>query len=90
MADAGYLTTLRGQRSVYLYYRDNADIDVASPDYVFNSETSSLDGTDDLAGLIQATLNNYFNADNYAYSTNCLTYNPITDRWDLKPGSYVL
>lgn len=90
MASAGYLTTPRGQRSVYLYYRNNIAIDVSSPDYVFNSETSSLDGTDDLAGIIQATLNNYFNAYNYAYGANCATYNPKTDSMDLKPGSYVL
>jgi len=86
----GYLTTPRGQVAKYLYYRDNVSIDVESPDYIFNAEETGLQGTDDKQGIIQATLNNYNNANFKTYGGNVLTYNPKTDRYDIKPGEYVL
>ena len=88
MASAGYLTTPRGQTSKYMYSRDQCTAE--HPDYVHNSETSSLDGTDDLSGIIQTTLNTYYNATGWTSGGYVLNYNPITDTYGLKPGEYVL
>lgn len=94
MAAAGYLTSPRGQRAVYLHSRDSHTAEM--PDYVYNSE-SDEDSSDDFAGIVQSTLNTYSAAD---FSTvevdeenetfQVLLYNPITDGYDIKPGQYVL
>jgi hypothetical protein len=84
----GYLTTPRGQVAKYIYYRSNRTVE--NPDYIFDAEATGLQGTDELQGVIQATLNNLNNANFKTYGGNVLTYNPITDRYDIKPGEYVL
>jgi hypothetical protein len=88
MAAAGYLSTPRGAVSQYVYSRDQCTTE--HPDYVHNSESSALDGTDGLSGVIQSTLNAYYAAAGWVVSNKVLTYNPKTDVWDIKPGEYVL
>jgi hypothetical protein len=97
MAAAGYLTTPRGQRSVYLHSRVDTGFGFSEPDYVFNSETNQ-DADAEYAGIIQATLNSYDAANGKTIDVDAgvgvtdqvLTYNPITDSYDIKPGQYVL
>jgi len=90
MADIapGYLTTPRGNVAKYLYYRTTQAIE--TPDYIFNAEITGLQGTDDKQGIIQTTLNAYTAANFWTTGGNVLTYNPKTDRYDIKPGEYVL
>ena len=84
----GYLTTPRGNVAKYLYYRTTQAL--KTPDYIFNAEATGLQGTDDKQGIIQATLNAYIAADFWTTGGNVLSYNPKTDRYDIKPGEYVL
>ena len=90
MADTtpGYLTTPRGVVAKYLYYRTTQTVE--TPDYIFNAEATGLQGTDDKQGIIQATLTAFNAADFKTVDGNVLTYNPKTDRYDIKPGEYVL
>ncbi len=90
MADTvpGYLETPRGSVNKYIYYRNNRSIE--NLDYIFNAEETGLQGTDELQGVIQATLTAYDAADFKTVGGNVLTYNPKTDRYDIKPGEYVL
>ena len=90
MADTapGYLTTPRGAVNKYIYYRDNRTVE--NLDYIFNAEETGLEGTDEIQGVVQATLDNYDDADFNTYDGNVLVYNPKTDRYDIKPGEYVL
>jgi len=90
MADTapGYLTTPRGNVAKYIYYRDNMTVE--SIDYIFNAEATGLQGTDEKQGVLQATLTAYNAANFKTVGGNVLTYNPITDRYDIKPGEYVL
>lgn len=95
MAAAGFLTTPRGQRSVYLHSRVSQTPEL--PDYIYNSETNE-DASADYEGIVQATLNLYQNADFNTIDVDAgagvkmqnLSYNPITDSYDIKPGEYVL
>lgn len=97
MAAAGYLTTPRGQRNVYLHSRVDAGFGYSEPDFVFNAE-SNQDALPEVAGIIQNTLNSYNAADGNTIDVDAgagvtmqvLTYNPITDGYDIKPGEYVL
>ncbi len=84
----GYLTTPRGNVDKYIYYRDNRSVE--NIDYIFNAEVTGLQGTDEKQGVIQATLDAYLAADFQTVDGNVLTYNPKTDRYDIKPGEYVL
>ena len=88
MASAGYLSTPRGQVNKYVYSRTQCTVE--QPDYIHNSESSDLDGTENLAGVIQATLNAYYAAAGWAVANSVMTYNPKTDTWGIKPGEYVL
>ena len=90
MADTapGYLTTPRGNVAKYVYYR--TPYTVEKIDYIFNAEETGIQGTDDKQGVIQTTLDAYIAADFWTTGGNVLTYNPITDRYDIKPGEYVL
>ena len=84
----GYLTTPRGNVAKYLYYRTTQAL--KTPDYIFNAEATGLQGTDDKQGILQATLTAYNAANFKTVGGNVLTYNPKTDRYDIKPGEYVL
>jgi hypothetical protein len=67
------------------------------PDYVYNSE-SNEDASADFAGIIQASANAYDAANGKTIDVDAgvgvtdqvMTYNPITDSYDIKPGQYVL
>jgi len=87
MADAGFLTSPRQQRSVYLHSRIAQTSEM--PDYVYNSE-SNEDASADFAGIIQSTLNAYIAEDFWTTGGKVLLYNPITDSYDIKQGEYVL
>lgn len=88
MAAAGYLSTPRGEVNMYVYSRTQCTQE--HPDDIHNSEESDLDGTENLAGVIQTTLDTYHDAAGWTDSGHVLNYNPKTDTWDIKPGEYVL
>jgi len=90
MADVapGYLATLRGQVNKYIYYRTN--LTVADPDYIHDSEATGEEGTDTLQGITQASLDAFQAADFWTTGGQVLNYNPITDRYSIQNGEYVL
>lgn len=88
IAAPGNLTTPRGNRTLYAYSRN--DETVEQPDDSQWREEATLDGVDSLVGLGQAAINNYWNADFWAYLGTVLTHNPITDQFGISRGDYVL
>lgn len=97
MATPGTLTTPRGQRSLYIHFRDNDDLGYTDPDYIYNSETNES-ALPEFDGITQSVLNNYNNADfntidvdpGAGVHNRVLTYNPITDQYGISEGQYVL
>ena len=88
MAAPGTLTTPRGQVAKYVYYR--TDLTIADPNYTHNSEATGEEGSNSLQGIPQADLNAFIAAYGWTSGGEVLTYNPITDRYGVKNGSYVL
>ena len=90
MADTvpGYLATPRGIVNKYIYYR--TDLTYADPNMIHNSEATGEQGSDSLQGIIQATLTAYNAAYGKTVGGKVLTYNPITDRYSIQNGEYVL
>ncbi len=90
MADTapGFLETPRGQVDKYIYHRTN--LSYADPNKIHNSEATGEQGSDTLQGILQATLTAYNAAYGKTVGGKVLSYNPITDRYDIKNGTYVL
>ena len=90
MADTvpGYLATPRGQVSKYVYHR--TDLAYTDSDKIHNSEVTGEEGNNSLQGISQATLDAYDDAYGKTVSDKVLTYNPITDRYGIQNGKYVL
>ena len=90
MADTipGFLATPRGLVNKYIYYRTN--LTLADPNYIHNSEVTGEQGTDTLQGILQAELTAFQAAYGWTSGGEVLTYNPITDRYDVQNGEYVL
>ena len=88
MAVPGTLETPRQVRTVYIYSRESHG--VSDKDYILNDESTGLQSEDHLDGVLQATLDTYTDEDFWTVGGNVLTYNPITDNYDIKPGEYVL
>ena len=89
MSTPGTLTTLRGERTVYIHDRQGSEQSYSSPDYIYNSESDESSDAN-LDGIIQATLNTYTAADFLTTGGKVLSYNPITDNYSIVPGEYVL
>ena len=90
MADVvpGYLATPRGAVNKYIYERtDLADTD---PNDIHNSEVTGEQGSNSLQGVLQATLTAYNAAYGKTVGGKVLSYNPITDRYDIRRGEYIL
>jgi len=90
MADTvpGSLTSRRGQVTKYLYYRTDANL--TDPNYNHNSEETGEQGSDSLQGIPQGDVDAFLAADFWTSGGEVLTYNPITDRYAVKNGEYVL
>jgi len=90
MADTapGYLATVRGQVNKYIYYR--TDLSLADTNYIHNSEETGEQGSNSLQGIDQAELTAFQAADGWTSGGEVLTYNPITDRYGIQNGEYVL
>ena len=90
MADTapGYLTTPRGVVNKFIYERTN--LTLADPNYTHNSEVTGEQGTDTLQGIPQAELDAFIAAYGWTSGGEVLSYNPITDRYEVKNGEYVL
>jgi hypothetical protein len=88
MAVPGYLATPRGVVNKYIYHR--TDLAYTDPDKIHNSEATGEQGSNSLDGIIQATLNAYNAAYGKTVGGKVLSYNPITDGYDIRNGEYVL
>ena len=88
MTVPGYLTTTRQALNKYIYHR--TDLAYTDPDKIHNSESTGEQGSDSLDGIIQATLTAYQAADFWTVGGKVLNYNPITDRFSIQNGEYVL
>jgi len=90
MADTapGYLATPRGQVNKYVYHR--TDLNYTDLNKIHNSEATGEEGSNSLQGISQATLDAYKAADFWTTGGKVLNYNPITDRWSIQNGEYVL
>jgi len=90
MADVvpGYLATPRGQVNKYIYQR--TDLAYTDSDKIHNSEVTGEQGSNSLQGILQATLTAYNAADGKTVGGKVLSYNPITDRYGIQNGEYVL
>jgi len=90
MADVapGYLETPRGAVNKYIYYR--TDEEVKDLNYIHNSEATGEEGSNSLQGIPQVTLDAFKAANGWTSGGEVLTYNPITDRWSIQNGEYVL
>jgi len=72
----------------YVYERE--DLDDTDPDKIQNQEATGSQGSDNLQGIAQATLNTYVAAEFWTSGGKVLTYNPITDQYGISNGQYVL
>jgi len=90
MADTvpGSLTSQRGQVTKYLYYREDSELN--EPNYNHNAEATGKQGSDSLQGIPQAEVDAFLAAYGWTSGGEVLSYNPITDRYAVKNGSYVL
>lgn len=88
MATPGTITSLRGETDQYIHFRDNDALTYTAPDYIFNSEEDES-SNDDFDGILQATLDTYTDADFWTTGGKVLTYNPITDQFDIVQGEYI-
>jgi len=88
MAAPGYLATLRGQVNKYIYHR--TDLAYTDLDKIHNSEVTGEEGSNSLDGILQAVLTAYQAANFWTVGGKVLNYNPITDRYDIQNGEYVL
>lgn len=90
MADVapGSVTSQRGQITKYLYYR--TDLTLADPNYNYNSEATGEQGSNSLQGIPQADITAFLAAYGWTSIGEVLSYNPITDRYEVKNGEYVL
>jgi len=90
MADTapGYLATSRGGVNKYVYHR--TDLAYTDFDKIHNSEVTGEEGSNSLQGIAQADLDAYDAAYGKTVSGKVLTYNPITDRYGIQNGEYVL
>ena len=94
MAAAGKLRSPRGQRDIYLHTRTNPSYNAPKKiDYLYGDDADK-DADTDKVGVPQATLdaynNNPFKRRNQAGVDTVMSYNPITETYDIKPGKYVL
>jgi len=90
MADVvpGYLATPRGVVNKYIYYR--TDLNITDPNYTHNSEATGEEGSNSLQGIPQVELDAFIAVYGWTSGGEVLSYNPITDRYEIKNGSYVL